>query len=289
MSFLYDIILCTYNGAPFISKQLESFLIQDIKPNKVIISDDGSSDDTLSIISNFFNQKNFTNYEIISGPKKGVVNNFFFALKYAESDYIFLSDQDDIWHKEKISEFAKIAHHTDKPNLIFSDAILIDENANEIAPSFFQYQGLTAKCLDDDSILFKNCVQGAACAINKPLRDLVLQSLKVIDVNNLYMHDWWIALLAKYYGGCQFIDKPLIYYRQHINNQVGTSNHKLRFLFYITRFSHYWKNFRKAISQKEELEKFNEKNMSLYLKNKKERIYKYVPMIKYILIKLMGL
>ncbi|MDG2947545.1 glycosyltransferase family 2 protein [Bisgaard Taxon 10/6] len=289
MSFLYDIILCTYNGAPFISKQLESFLIQDIKPNKIIISDDGSSDYTLAIINKFFNQKNFTNYEIISGPKKGVINNFFFALKYAKSDYIFLSDQDDIWHKEKISEFSKIAHHTDKPNLIFSDAILIDEIANEIDPSFFQYQGLTVKCLDDDSILFKNCVQGAACAINKPLRDLVLQSLKVIDVNNLYMHDWWIALLAKYYGGYQFIDKPLIYYRQHSQNQVGASSNKYRFLSYFLQFTKYWNNFRKAISQINELERVTLLQNGSSLKYKKNRQYKYIPKIKLLAVKLLNL
>ena len=286
---IYSIVLCTYNGAPFISKQIESYLEQAILPKKIIISDDGSSDNTVFIIKEIFNKLNYTDYLIISGPKRGVIHNFLSALKYADSDYIFLSDQDDIWHKDKISEFAKIAKQADKPNLVFSDATLIDENANEIAPSFFQYQGLTVKCLDDDSILFRNCVQGAACAINKPLRDLVIQSLEIIDINKLYMHDWWIALLAKYYGSYQFINRPLIEYRQHTKNQVGAFNHKFRFLFYVTKLKHYCSNFGKAIKQVQELEYFtaNYKKMNTRLVSRKYRVYNYVSKLKVIVIRLL--
>jgi len=62
---------------------------------------------------------------------------------------------------------------------------LIDEHGKEIASSFFQYQGLTTNCMEDDSILYKNCVQGAACAINRPLKELVLKSLDYINIDNL--------------------------------------------------------------------------------------------------------
>ena len=67
---------------------------------------------------------------------------FLFALKYSEADFTFLADQDDIWHINKVAEFAKIAKQKNNaiPTLIFSDACLIDEQNNEISPSFFTYQ-----------------------------------------------------------------------------------------------------------------------------------------------------
>ena len=285
--FKFDIIVCTFNGSSFISTQLESILSQSILPQKIIVSDDGSCDETLSIVIAAFENANFMNYEIIQGPKKGVIANFLFALKHCEADFIFLADQDDIWHKDKVSEFAKIANNTVQPSLIFSDAKLIDEHGKEIASSFFQYQGLTTNCMEDDSILYKNCVQGAACAINRPLKELVLKSLDYINIDKLYMHDWWLALLAHYYGSYQFINKPLIEYRQHSKNQVGVSNNRFRFILYFSRFSQYWNNFKKAISQKEELEKFA-MNSSV-LRSKSDRQYQFVPQVKRILIKLLQL
>ena len=257
-AFKYDVIVCTFNGASFISSQLESILSQAILPQKIIVSDDGSCDETIFIVRNTFANANFTAYNIVQGPRKGGIANFLFALKYSEADFTFLADQDDIWHINKVGEFAKIAKQKNNaiPALIFSDARLIDEQNNEISPSFFTYQALSAKCLNDDSILYKNCVQGAACMINRALRNLALDSLSYTQLSELYMHDWWLALLARYYGETQFIDKPLLDYRQHCQNQVGVFNHKLRLFYYFIRFKSYWKNIRQAIRQVKMFEQF---------------------------------
>ena len=79
--------------------------------------------------------------------------------------------------------------------------------------------------------------------INRALRNLALDSLSYTQLSELYMHDWWLALLARYYGETQFIDKPLLDYRQHCQNQVGVFNHKLRLFYYFIRFKSYWKIF----------------------------------------------
>ena len=289
MSLNYSVIVCTFNGASFISEQLKSILSQPILPQKIIISDDGSCDETLAIVQQIFAQANFAAYQIVQGPKKGVIANFLSALKHCEADFTFLADQDDIWHLDKITEFAQMAEkqNSNVPTLTFSDARLIDEQNQEIAPSFFAYQALSAKCLSDDSILYKNCVQGAACMINRALRNLALDSLSYTQLSDLYMHDWWLALLARYYGETQFIDKPLLDYRQHCQNQVGVFNHKLRLFYYFIRCKSYWKNIRQAIRQVKMFEQFaTQYGKPHCLPPSSKREYQSVPKLKQWLLSL---
>ena len=287
----YSVIICTYNGAYFISQQLESILRQTILPSKIIISDDYSSDNTLEIAQKICQKFQFSSLEIRKGGKLGVVHNFLSAIAYAKSEYIFLADQDDIWLPNKAEEFLNTFAKLDKnqPILVFSDASLIDEQGNKIFESFFTYQGISQNIMKDDSILYRNCVQGASCAINKDLQQLVVESLSLININNLYMHDWWIALLARYYGQYQYINKPLLEYRQHGKNQVGVFNKKFRFIYYITRFKQYLNNFKLAIKQVKEFEDFtqNYAKKKAKLLAKEKRVYVSVSKLKVTIIKLL--
>ncbi|QPB43158.1 glycosyltransferase [Rodentibacter haemolyticus] len=286
--FSYDVVLCTYNGRGCITKQLESILNNHYLPSEIIISDDKSDDDTLEIVKHIFLGYSFTNFKILQGNGKGTKYNFLSALKYSRADYTFFSDQDDIWLPNKIEEFSKYFFISEIPNLIFSDCQVIDEKENIISHSFFEYQGLTEKCFDDDSIIFKNCVQGASSCINKPMRELILRSLEKVDIANLYMHDSWIALLAKYYGKAIFIPKPLLAYRQH-NNQVGAFNKKEKIFIYLKNFKRFLYNFKLAISQRAELEKWVGFEPSPRLSSRKKRVYQYVPKLKRLLIFLFSL
>lgn len=287
----YDVVLCTYNGSKFIKQQLTSILEQGFKPSKIVISDDGSEDNTLQQVKQIFIEYEFKNYLLVKRGRKEAIYNFLSALKYSTSEYIFLSDQDDIWLPNKAEEFLSAFAKLDssKPALVFSDASLIDEDGKEIADSFFSYQGITSDIMEDDSILYRNCVQGASCAINRNLQELIKDSFPLINTNNLYMHDWWIALLARYYGQYYFINKPLLQYRQHSKNQVGVFNKNFRLLYYITRFKIYFKNFKKSIEQAKEFECFSyryTKKNSILL-SKEHRKYSYVSKIKVMFIKLL--
>ena len=88
-NFKYDVIVCPLNGASFISEQLKSILTQSILPKKIIVSDDGSTDETLTLVQQVFSEANFTAYEIVQGPKKGVIANFLSALAYSSADFTF--------------------------------------------------------------------------------------------------------------------------------------------------------------------------------------------------------
>ena len=103
------------------------------------------------------------------------------------------------------------------------------------------------------------------------------------------MHDWWIALLAKYYGQSYFIDQPTLLYRQHHNNQIGTFNKKWKLFYYFRHLRKFITNFMLAIKQMKELEKFNHVIPSSILKPRSERKYRYVPFLKRCIIYLFRL
>ena len=95
-----SIVMATYNGEQYIKEQIDSILINMKENDELIISDDGSKDKTKQIIAEYQNKDK--RIKLIDGPHKGVKQNFANAIEKANGKYIFLSDQDDIWKKDKI-------------------------------------------------------------------------------------------------------------------------------------------------------------------------------------------
>jgi len=98
-----SVAIATYNGEKFIQRQLQSILEQLDENAEIIISDDGSSDNTLTVIKNF-NDKRIT---VLRNPEKGLIKNFENALKHTTGNIIFLADQDDVWVKGKVTTMIK--------------------------------------------------------------------------------------------------------------------------------------------------------------------------------------
>lgn len=216
----FSTIICTHNPNSFFNKQISSiissFQISRQVDFEILISDD-SDLDTLK-------------YELpaessyLKGPKQGKAStNFLNAIRYVQGDWIFFSDQDDIWVDIKVNEYLDVISKLDDsiPQIIFSNASLINEKGFEFSNSFFDYQGLSTSYFSGDDILLRNCVQGATLCINREMINLILDSLDGESLDQVVMHDWWIAILAKYCGQWTFINKPLLQYRQHENNVVG--------------------------------------------------------------------
>lgn len=104
-----SIVMTTYNGQEHIIEQMESIKNQTRTPDEVLIFDDQSSDNTVSIIRNYIEENNLENWVIkINTVNKGWAQNFFDGMREATGDIIFLSDQDDIWTKNKISDMSKV-------------------------------------------------------------------------------------------------------------------------------------------------------------------------------------
>lgn len=203
-----SICLATYNGEKFIKRQLDSILPYLDSNDEIIISDDSSTDNTIKIIEQFedsririFREKKFRN----------PIFNFEFALKQAKHELIFLCDQDDIWFPEKIPTVKKLLEEYD---LIVTDCIVTNENLQVIHNSFFEYIQVKTGLFNN---LLRNRYIGTCMAFNVNILQKALPFPQKIP-----MHDWWIGLVAEYYGKVYLLKKPMMYYIRHDNNASNT-------------------------------------------------------------------
>ena len=138
-----SVAMATYNGEKYIEEQIKSILSNLSSNDEVIISDDGSTDKTMEIINSFHDER----IRVIDGPKKGVIKNFENAIKNCNGDYIFLSDQDDIWCSKKVTTILNIFKNDSSTVLIVHDNKMIDAKLNTICDSFFRFRNRLPKMI----------------------------------------------------------------------------------------------------------------------------------------------
>lgn len=219
-----SVALCTYNGAKFLSEQLESIKNQTRLPDEIVVGDDCSSDKTVEIIEDFARTVPFPVELKINEKNLGSTKNFEQTISRCGGDLIFLSDQDDIWLAEKIAVIEKEFKNNSNLGMVFSDAELIDENSNLLGSNLWDFT-ITKNELRDiktdksfEILLRRNVLTGATMAFRANLREKFMPILQ--DVPGL-IHDGWIALFCAIYNDITFIKKPLVQYRQHGNQQIG--------------------------------------------------------------------
>lgn len=212
-----SVCMATYNGEKYIKEQLDSILSQIGENDKLIISDDSSTDNTVQIIKSFKDNR----IKIFENQKfKSPIFNFENALNNATGDIIVLSDQDDIWKANKIETIKKYMQNYD---LVLSDADIIDEKGNILHKSFYKLNGSKNGFIKN---IVKNSYLGCTMAFNKKILDKSLPFPK-----DLPMHDWWIGLISEMYGKTYFIEDKLINYRRHGNNASPTGE-KSKYSFF---------------------------------------------------------
>lgn len=224
------ILMATYNGARYLPTQLDSILNQDFEDWQLLISDDGSTDGTLNILADY--QKRYPEKirilekEIPTGSAK---KNFMFLTRQADSfPYVMYCDQDDFWCSEKVRVTLKKMKETESGNtaipcLVHTDLEVVDQNLLTISRSFFRFSGLDASRCALNQLLIQNIVTGCTMMINHALWEL---AVRPVDEEQILMHDWWFALIAAAVGRIEFVNQPLILYRQHGDNSVGAKNTK---------------------------------------------------------------
>ena len=202
---MISVCIPTYNGEKYIHAQLESILNQLSSEDEVIISDDSSTDNTIQIIKSFNDSRiKLLENNTFHSPIYNLEN----ALKNANGDYIFLSDQDDIWKSDKVAIVMSYLH---KSIMVIHDADIIDGNGNLLYSSFYT-QNKTRKSRIYNFI--KNGYLGCCIAFNRILLEKALPFPK-----SLPMHDIWLGNVAAFkYKKVQFIPQKLISYRRHKGN-----------------------------------------------------------------------
>lgn len=257
-----DILLGTYNGESFLSEQINSIINQNHTDWKLIIHDDNSTDNTVSIIHQYVedypNKIIFLNDNISFG---NALENFSYLLEHTKASYIMFCDQDDVWLPNKIEiTLVKIKEtkkeFPDMPVLVHTDLKVVNSDLNILSDSYWSYQGIDPDYDTLNRLLVQNVITGCTVMINKKLADMALPIPK-----GAIMHDWWLGLVASSVGKIVYIDTATMLYRQHANNDTGATR------FNLSAILKQWKNLsyidlKKYTVQAEELLSKYEENLN---------------------------
>lgn len=215
------ILLASYNGEKYISEQLDSIINQTYKNWELIIRDDGSKDETVTILNKY--EKKDERIKILRDDKGnlGFLKNFEELLFNAKEEFILFSDQDDFWLKNKLEKFVEKIRDLDekvlsKPLLIHCNSLVCDDKLEIIKEEFIDSK--IAKKTNSNIYFFEYIVQGSTSMVNKKMIKESLPFLK-----NVTLHDRYFHLLSQFLGTRVFIDESLVKYRQHERNEIGAN------------------------------------------------------------------
>lgn len=212
-----SVAMATYNGEKYIKEQIKSILNCLEKNDELVISDDGSSDETLNIINSFEDERII----LINGPQKGIKQNFANAIENTSGEVIFLSDQDDIWEKDKVKKVLGCFENNNQITLVIHNAKIVNDKLEIIKPySTFEWRKSKTGILKN---ILKNSYIGCCMAFKKDMKKNILPI-----PNNIYMHDQWIGIVSEIYGKNIFINDELIRYRRHENNSSEMKHASLK-------------------------------------------------------------
>lgn len=204
-----SVALAAYNGERYIEAQLRSILGNLNANDQVVVSDDGSTDGTVSVVEHIASTD--PRVTLVAGPGRGVIANFEHALRLCTGQVIFLSDQDDVWRAGKVSSVLE-SFRDPEVLCVVHDVEVVDQDLAPIHPSYFALRA-------SGPGLVKNWVRvtylGAAMAFRASLLPVVIPIPE-----NATMHDQWIGAMAEMYGRCVFLPRVLGVYRRHDGNQT---------------------------------------------------------------------
>lgn len=213
------VLLATRNGGKYLRAQLDSLATQTLPPARVMISDDGSTDDTRAIIRAFAAECPAIRVSLLDGPGLGAAMNFRFLLMQApeETGFVALCDQDDVWLPDKLARAVRMLAGTGEPALYCARSWEWDEkrdrrHLSRPAPPRPGFR----------HALVQNIAGGNTMLLNRAALALMREAGR--EVRELVVHDWWIYQVLSG-AGARVVhdDRPVLLYRQHAGNLIGAN------------------------------------------------------------------
>lgn len=214
--------MSTYNGVRWMDEQIESIVNQTYEDWRLVVRDDGSSDDTVERLREW-QERLGDKMCMIEGRNVGVIKSFEQLLMQCTADYCMFCDQDDVWKPEKveltINEMKRMEHvNSGKAAMVFTSVDLVDGDLNPLGKTFFEENQFDFPfAMSFRNICVCNCVSGCTMMLNSRARKLVVPFSE-----NVQMHDWWIAALVAKNGVVSVVETPTMLYRQHRGNICGS-------------------------------------------------------------------
>ncbi len=252
-----DVLMATYNGEKFLKEQIDSILGQTYTDFRLLISDDMSTDSTRAILNEYVAKDNRV-VVFLQRKNLGPAKNFEYLMKKVESEYFMFSDQDDIWQKDKIEKSIHKIQAT-KSDLVYTNLEVVNQDLERIHKSYWKLKGFDKKakfCHNFESLFLNNYITGSTMLIHSKWIEKILP---LPQKSKYILHDYWSALIVSKFGKMAYIEEPLVKYRQHINNRIGSKRktdeikdfYQMRDLFIEVKIDHF-KTFMQSIDMFED-------------------------------------
>ena len=222
------ILLATYNGEAYLQALLESLQAQSVEDFTVLISDDGSTDNSLAIVNSFEcsdSRFQLLNLDVSKKDRGGPCGNFGRLMSVALDlgfKECFFCDQDDVWHRDKLHHCMQALADIEgeAPCLVVCEYDIVRGNSTIVRPPPRRAPFST---LED--ICSRNIYPGCTLAFNRSALELAMPF-----PGSVIMHDWWVTLLVSAAGTVRRVEQPVVRYRIHDRNVVGIPNFALQVL-----------------------------------------------------------
>lgn len=214
------VLLCTYNGEKHIEEQLESIALQDHQDIDIYVSDDGSTDNTATLLDKYKKGWSKGTFTVRSGPQKGFANNFLSLVcdENIEADFFAYCDQDDIWEKDKLSRAIRslVSFENTIAALYCSRTTIVTEAGETTG----KLSCLFTRKPSFQNALVQSLAGGNTMLFNRQTKQLISR----VGIHEIVSHDWWTYMLVTGVGGKVIYDThPTVRYRQHENNEIGAN------------------------------------------------------------------
>ena len=222
-----SVAMATYNGALYIKQQLDSLADQTILPYELVITDDGSTDDTLAIVEDFARHAPFP-VRIHRNPQRlNHAENFLRAASLCRGDWISYCDQDDVWLKDKIEQ---VVHLASRPgvSMVVHAFQTVDAGLHPIRG--FAGQSRVKRGTGPNRFPPLGYYPGLCITFDATLMPLLLMKPRFPDAHNVRHpagHDKWTSSVADAVGTVRYAGKALLLYRQHGANTCGASDNSM--------------------------------------------------------------
>lgn len=217
-----SVALCTYNGQQYLHKQLASIAGQTRLPDEIVACDDGSSDQTREMLRDFSASVPFPVRVIENDRNLGSAKNFEKAIGLCSGSLIALCDQDDTWYPQRLERCEQELKAHPEAGLVFSDGVIVDDLDQPIGQHLWQAFSLNEahraglQAGRYELLLRYRFVTGATVMFRGVHRD------RCLPFPPQYIHDEWMAAVLPVFCDLRAIDEPLIRYRRHSLQQVGS-------------------------------------------------------------------
>ena len=229
-ALVIEVVLPTYNGAAYLQEQVASIHQQTLRPQRLLVRDDGSTDGTQELLLLLKTEYGAWLHLLSADANLGCSGNVNRLLEATEAPYVALADQDDVWLPHKLEASLALLQHVERSHegeravLVHSDLALVDADGASLGCTYLQRQRLCPLRTAPEHLVLTNVVTGCTVLLNRALLNQALP----IPAEAL-MHDWWLALVASRFGQIAFLPDPMVRYRQHGGNVVGAQGLGLRY------------------------------------------------------------